>query len=423
VRRSRRAVLTAGVSAMIAPLAGCSGGSDGSDGSDGSGSTGDSGDGPNPTVSIIEPRSGGFAVAGTPKWQASRLAFEEINEQGGIMGEEVEIFDPDPQSKVDRTQQLVRRAIREKETDALWCAVSSATRAAVRPITTEFDQLYFYTQQHEGGVCDKNVFIMGCVPSMQITPLMEHMVNNYGNTIYTIAADYNFGQISAKWVKKLAQELDAEVLAEEFIPVSVSDFSSTIGNIQDADPDFVFSLLGGNNHASFYKQRSTSGLEKQIATTTHMVTDYSHIRLDSPALADVIATGSYMEEVDVGTNNEFITRFYNRWPDAEYIAMDAYNNYFSAYMYKNAVEQAGTFEQEAVKEALRGVSYEAPLGEVSIDAATQHCAQRVFMVQADDQHNVELLQEPTTFEPTWLRDTIGCNLQEEAESHKYTPTV
>ena len=69
----------------------------------------------------------------------------------------------------------------------------------------------------------------------------------YGKKVYTIAADYNFGQISAEWVRKIVKENGGTMVGEEFIPLSVSQFGQTIQNIQKVKPDFVMTLLVGAN--------------------------------------------------------------------------------------------------------------------------------------------------------------------------------
>src|SRR6056297_92550 len=403
-RISRRSVLATGAAGVGAALAGCSGGGGGG------GSESD-------TIKIgaFEDRSGNFSLVGTPKWRASKLAIEEINEDGGIMGKQIELFDPDPQSDNQRYQQLTERLIQQEEVDALWAGYSSATREAIRPIIDREDQLYFYTTQYEGGVCDKNVFAVGPTARQQLGSVLPYLREGFGPKIYTIAADYNFGQLSADWVKVLADENDAEVIGEEFIPLSNSQFGSTINRIQEADPDFVMSMLVGANHTSFYEQKASAGLDVPIGTSTAMAQGYEHLRLDPPAMANIYAGVNYMEEVPTKRNTEdggFVDRYYEKFPDAPYLNEEAQTNYFSIYMYKKAVEQAGTTEQEAVKEALEsGITVgapEAPEDEtIKLDGATHHVDHHMWVMRADDQHNVEAVDDRVIPEQ-FLSDTVDC---------------
>ena len=379
-------------------------------------------------LGILEDRSGNFSLVGSPKHKASLLAIEEINNNGGINGKEIEVFDPDPQSDNTRYQDLTRRAIKQERVDALWAGYSSATREAIRPIIDREDQLYFYTTQNEGGVCDKNVFAVGPTARQQLGSVLPYLVEEYGSDIYTIAADYNFGQLSADWVKVLANENDANVIGEEFIPLSNSQIGSTINRIQEADPDFVMSMLVGANHTSFYEQKASAGLDVPIGTSTAMAQGYEHRRLDPPAMANIYAGVNYMEEIPTKRNTKeggFVDRYFNKFPDAPYLNEEAENNYFSIYMYKKAVEQAGTTEQEAVKEALEsGITYEAPEapeGEsIKLDGATHHVDHHMWVMRADEEHNVEAVEDRVIPE-TFLSETVGCDLTSKDEETQYTP--
>ena len=425
-RISRREFVTAGGAAATLALAGCTGGDGGGggDGGDGGSTGGDS----TVTIGVLEDRSGNFSLVGTPKYRASMLAVEEINNDGGIMGNQIETFAPDPQSDNQRYQQLTRRAIQQESVDALWAGYSSATREAIRPIIDRNDQLYFYTTQYEGGVCDKNVFAVGPTARQQLGSVLPYLREEFGPEIYTIAADYNFGQLSADWVKVLADENDAEVIGEEFIPLSVSSFSSTINRIQEADPDFVMSMLVGNNHTAFYEQKASAGMDLPIGTSTAMAQGYEHRRLDPPAMENIYAGVNYMEEIPTERNTReggFVDRYYEKFPDAGYLNEEAENNYFSIYMYKKAVEQAGTFEQPEVKEALEsGITYpapEAPEGEsIELVPETHHVNHHMWVMKADAEHSVTAVDD-RVIDETFLMDTVGCDLTSEDEETQYTP--
>ena len=409
---SRRSVLAAGATGLGISLAGCSGGSGGSDG---------------PTVGILEDRSGNFQLNGTSKWQATRLAIEEINEEGGILGEQVEIVDPDPQSDNQRYQELTERLILQDEVDALWAGYSSATREAIRPIINENEQLYFYTTQYEGGVCDNTIFPVGATARQQLGIVTPYLADQYGEDIYIVAADYNFGQLSGDWVNVLAQENDYNIVGEEYIPLSETDFSSVINRIQQEDPDFIMSMLVGANHENFYDQRATNDLTIPVGTSTAMAQGFEHKRYDPPALTDVYCGVSYMEELgDLREGENFVEDFYTRWPDANYLNQEAQNNYFSVYLWAEAVEEAGTFDQEAVIEVLeQGRDISAPPGELTLDGATHHMEHEMRVAHADENHEISFTNNER-IGPSFLREEVeggaGCDLREEDKTTQYVPS-
>jgi len=375
------------------------------------------------TLAILENRSGKFAELGTSKWQASLLAVEELNRNGGILGREIEVVDPDPESSVDRYRQLVTDILDERDPDALWAGYASSEREVVRPLTNAHRQLYFYTTQYEGGVCDRYTFPVGATARQQLGTVLPYLVSEYGPEIFTVAADYNFGHLSADWVDILAAENGAEVVGKEFAPLSQTSFESIVDRIEAADPDVVMSMLVGDNHAEFFREKADRGLSIPVGTSTAMAQAFEHERYDPPAFADVHVGVNYMEELSTAANESFVERFYERFPDAEYINQEAQNSYVSIHLYAKAVEAAGTTDQDAVIEQLRsGLTFDAPEGTVALDGATHHLTHNMRIARADEDHEIEFFDEARAPE-TFLSETVGCDLREVAETTQYRPAL
>jgi len=398
----RRFLQVSGATSAAALTAGCIGGGGGG-GSD------------TLKMGVLEDQSGNFALTGIQKWHAQKLAIEEINEEGGINDQEIELIDPDPQSDNQRYQELARRLINKDNVDVLFGGFASSSREAVRPIVDENQQLYFYTNQYEGGVCDTYTWCTGAVPEQQISTTLEFLTNEFGDNIYTIAADYNFGQITAAWYRKIAEEIGANILNEEFIPLDVSQFGSTINRIQEADPDLLVTLLVGSNHAAFYDQKNAAGLDVPMSTTVNMAQGYEHKRFDPPALANMYVGVNYMEEIPTDQNQDFVDRFYERWPDADYVGQMAQNSYFTTYLFKQAVEKAGTKDQDEVLKILdeEPIEIEAPEGTVTTHPKTHHVTHQIRLAHANEEHEIEFTNQQAV-EPYWLAETPypGCDLTE-----------
>jgi branched-chain amino acid transport system substrate-binding protein len=373
-------------------------------------------------LAVLEDRSGGFAELGTSKWQASRLAIEELNDSGGLLGREIEIVDPDPESDNARYKRLVRELLGSREIDAMWAGYASSTREAVRPLVNDHEQLYFYTTQYEGGVCDRYTFPVGATARQQLGTVLPYLVEEYGDRIFTVAADYNFGHLSADWVEVLAAEQGASVVGREFVPLAQTEFDGLLDRIEAAEPDLVMSMLVGDNHAEFYRTKAARGNELPVGTSTAMAQAFEHRRYDPPAFTGVHVGVNYMEELPTDRNRAFVDRFYELFPDATYINQEAQNNYVSTHMYADAVEAAGTTDQEAVIEELRsGVTLDAPEGDVSLDGATGHVNHTMRIARADDSHEIEFFEQQQIDE-TFLSETVGCDLRKVVETRQYTPT-
>ena len=374
-------------------------------------------------IGVLEDQSGEFAAATIQKVHGAQLAAEEINEAGGIMGRPVELVIYDPQSDNRRYQELMRRILQRDNVDVVFAGFSSASREAVRPIVNQMDALYFYTNQYEGGVCDANVVATGAVPEQQFSTLVPWMMETYGKRVYTIAADYNFGQISAEWVRKIVEENGGEMVGEEFIPLGVSQFSQTIQNIQAAQPDVLMTLLVGTAQASFYEQAAAADLGIPMGSSVNVAQGYEHRRFDPPALEGMHVTANYIEEVDTPASRDFVERWRAMFPDETYINQPGQNSYVGLYLYKEAVERAGSTEKAAVREAIQSgeVCVDAPEGRVCIDPKSQHASHTIYLVQVGANHEITIPKVWDGIEPYWLGEA-GCDLTQRDHDAQYTPS-
>lgn len=376
-------------------------------------------------IGILEDQSGDFSLVGIQKLHAAQLAVEEINSNGGLLGRQVEIVAPDTQSDNNRFQEMARKVILEDQVDVVMGGFSSASREAIRSIMEQNKMLYFYNNQYEGGVASKYSFNTGAIPDHQIGTLMEAVIEKYGPKVYTIAADYNFGQISADWVRSETEKLGGEIVGEEFIPLGVSQFASTISRIKAADPDVLVTLLVGQEQSSFYGQWAKSGnTELPMATTVNMAQAYEHKRFDPPSLANMYVTVTFMEELGdvLPSAKEFVDKFYEKFPDDKYVGMEAETQYTGVMLWAEAVKKAGTTEVEDVIDALEtGISYDGPAGTVTIDSATHHAVRNVYLAYADKEHKITFPKQWDAIVPDWLSKEKDVDLTKKDEFTQYTP--
>ncbi|KAA9367409.1 MULTISPECIES: urea ABC transporter substrate-binding protein [Ochrobactrum] len=375
-------------------------------------------------IGVLEDQSGEFVVPVIGKVHAIQLATEEINAKGGIAGRPIELVIYDTQSDNTRFQEFTRRALQRDKVDVIFAGFSSASREAYRPIVRQFDGFAFYNNQYEGGVCDANMVVTGAVPEQQFSTLIPWMMETYGKKVYTIAADYNFGQISAEWVRNIVKENGGEMVGEEFIPLGVSQFSQTIQNIQTAKPDVVVTLLVGTAQASYYEQAASANLKLPMASSVNVGQGYEHKRFTPPSLANMHVTTNYIEEVDTPASKDFIERFHAKFPNEPYINQEAANSYIAVNLYKQMVERAGgsTKRDDLRKIIAEGdVCFDGPSGKTCLDPKSQHMSHTIYLAKVGDDHNVSFPQVWKDVKPYWLGDA-GCDLTKSNPGEQYTPS-
>jgi urea transport system substrate-binding protein len=249
-------------------------------------------------------------------------------------------------------------------------------------------------------------------------------MEKYGKKVYTIAANYNFGQISAEWVRNIVKQNGGEMVGEEFIPLGVSQFSQTIKNIQAAKPDFVVTLLVGTAQSSYYEQARAGGLELPMASSVNVGQGYEHKRFKPPTLANMYVTTNYIEEIDTPESKDFIKRWRAKFPNEPYINQEGENSYLAVYLYKEMVEKAnGSTKIPDIRKAIAtgGISFDAPEGKVTIDPKSQHMSHTIYLAKVNDDHAISFPKIWPDIKPYWLGEA-GADLTKSNPHTQYTPS-
>ena len=272
--------------------------------------------------------SGNLDIYGKPMVMATTMAVEEINASGGLLGRKIKPIQYDTQSDIALYTKFAQQLARDDKVDVVHGGITSASREAIRQTFRRANTLYFYNVLYEGGVCDRNIVITGTTPAQAVEPIVEHAMKTWGKKVYILAADYNYGQITAKWLQYYIKERGGSVVATDFFPLDVADFGSTIAKIQQAGPNWVVSALVGGAHMSFYRQWAASGMNKKIplASTTFGVGN-EHLAL-SPTEGDgILIAGNYSQEATSAANKDFLARWKKRFGDTKIVHEIAVSQY------------------------------------------------------------------------------------------------
>jgi urea transport system substrate-binding protein len=338
-------------------------------------------------VATIFDQSGGLDLYGKPMQTSAALAFDEINAAGGLLGKKIRVINYDTQSNMQLYAQFAQEASLKEEVSMILGTITSASREVIRPIVDKNKTLLICPQQYEGGVCDKNVFLLGCTPTMQVKEPLKWAVENYGKKIYYIGADYNAPRIQGDWTKKYAKDYGAEVIAADFFPLDVAEFGPTITKIQEAKPDVLVTMLVGAAHVGFYSQWAAAGLLSKIPILSYTFgLGNEQLSLPASATDGIVAPYDYFQELDTPENAAFIAAFKKKAGSVPYLNTLAADTYESAMIWAKAVQHAASFERTKVIAALEsGVEFKGPGGMMKIDGHTHHAAHDMYLGKMKNQ--------------------------------------
>jgi len=374
-------------------------------------------------IGIIDDASGDFAAACIPKTEGARVAVEQINAAGGVLGRQLQVVFYDGQSDVRRYQEFAQRAILQDEVNVLMAGYTSSEREAARAVAVANKTIFWHNNQGEGGIADNYSFFTGPIPEQQILTGTKYMVNKFGKKIYVLAADYGFGQVSAQWVQASAGMQNAEVVGMEFIPLGNSDFASSIANIQKAKPDFLFLLLVGSNQSQYFPQAMAAGLHLPSISTVNLQQGYEHKIFPPPTLEGLHVPVAFIEEVEteIPSAKAFVDAVRAKYPKTPYVNQPARCAYTAVNLMALAWQKAGSTDTDAVIGALQsGLKFDAPEGPVTLDPATHQVAMDIRLAQVQADHSIKFVEDFGVIGPWWLK-SLGVDLTKKPESKQYLP--
>jgi urea transport system substrate-binding protein len=375
-----------------------------------------------PVGSLLD-GTGPINIYGLPMIDATRFAVDDINAKGGVLGRKLKLIQLDTQSDNQLYAQYATRLLLQDKVAVLMGGITSASREAVRPVVGKYKQVYFYNEQYEGGVCDKLVFCTGVTPAQQLGVLVPWAAKEYGKKCYTLAADYNYGHISADWVKVFLKETGGSLQREEFIPLDVVNFDSVIKRIQEAKPDVIMSLLVGGNHIAFYRQFAAAGLKGKlpIVSATFGLGN-EQVVLAPEEVEGLAVIYPYFQELDNAVNKAWVSRWRERFGAGyPYITDSACTVWNGWHLWAMAVNKAGSLERDAVIKALESsLRFSSPEGEITLNPESHHVVHTVHLARVNKQRGFSIVK---TFPNVPPSDTMKvCDLIENPnQATQYTP--
>ncbi|MFJ2967560.1 transporter substrate-binding protein [Streptomyces collinus] len=367
--------------------------------------------GPIAVGSILD-LTGPLSVYGKAKMDATYLAINDINAHGGVLGRPLMLISYDAQSDNARYTQYANKLTLPNQVSVIMGGITSASRETIRSIVDRTNALYFYNTLYEGGVCDKNVFTTGPVPSQQLAPLIPYVAKNFGKKIYIVAADDDFGRISTDRVEEYAAKSGAWVTGADFVPLESSDFGTVINSLQAAKPDVVISLLVGANHSAFYRNFAAAGLNKSMkVVSTTFGGGSENIVLAPRESKGTTVAHLYFQELESPANTAFLRAWHAEYgKNYPYVPETAVNEWNGWHLWAAAVNKAGSLDRDKVIAALEsGLSIDAPNGTVTMNGRSHQVTQSITIAEANDKHGFDVLRTVPDVPPAY--ENSFCDLK------------
>jgi len=384
-------------------------------------------------VGVLHSLSGTMAISETSLRDILMFTADEINAKGGVMGKKIELVIVDGASDWPTFAEKAKQLTEQDKVAVTFGCWTSVSRKYVLPVLEKNNALLFYPVQYEGEEESQNVFYTAEAVNQQATPAVDYYLAEGKKKFYLLGTDYVYPQTTNLVLLEylLSKGVPLENIGGGFVKDSSgkitnagkytgfghTDYQQIVAEIKQfaASGDAcVISTLNGDTNVPFFKEYAASGLTAETCPVVSFSISEDEFRgLPAAQLVGQLGCWTYFQSIDSPANKKFVADF-QAWlakttatgvvKEGRVTCSPMVLSYDGMYLWKAAVEKAGSFEVDKVRAALKsGLSFDGPGGKVTTQK-NMHLTKNVYIgeTKADGQFKILKSFDSVYGEP-WLK--------------------
>jgi urea transport system substrate-binding protein len=332
-----------------------------------------------------------MAISETSVAEATAMAIEEINQQGGLLGRNIEAIVVDGRSDWPTFAREAERLITEEKVSVIFGCWTSGCRKTVKPVLEKYNHLLFYPLQYEGLEQSPNIVYTGAAANQQLIPAVKWCFDHLGRKFFLVGSDYVFPRTANAIIKDQIAALRGEVVGENYIRLGSRDVKEAVRKISQLRPDVILNTINGDTNVAFFRELRAAGITpKEVPTMSFSVAeDELHI-LGASEMAGDYASWNYFQSIAGDANAAFVKNFKGKYGQQRVTDDPMEAGYFGVYLWAQAVTDVNSANVRAVRQAIKHQSFNAPEGLVYIDGENQHTWKtvRIGKIRKDGQFEI-----------------------------------
>src|SRR6056297_1244600 len=382
-------------------------------------------------VGVLHSLSGTMAISETTLKDTMEMLVEQQNEDGGLLGCDIEAVVVDPASDWPLFAEKARELLTVQDVDVIFGAWTSVSRKSALPVLEELNGLMFYPVQYECEESSRNVFYTGAAPNQQAIPATDYFLEELGVEKFALlGTDYVYPRTTNNILESY---LKSKGIAEEdifvnYTPFGHSDWSKIVADVvalgADGKKVGVISTINGDANIGFYKELAAQNVSADdIPVVAFSVGEEELSGLDTSDLVGHLAAWNYFQSADTPANEEWVAAWKARLGEDRVTNDPMEAHYIGFNMWVNAVEEAGTTNVDAVRTAMYGQEHSNLTGGTAVMLPNHHLAKPALIgeIQADGQFDIisqtaevpgdawtDFLPESAVLKSDWQE--LGCGM-------------
>ncbi|MCF6370842.1 ABC transporter substrate-binding protein [Rhizobium halophilum] len=336
--------------------------------------------------SIVE-LSGPGAAAGTNFRDGVKMGFEEINDAGGVLNEQIAVTEYDSQTDPQVSRAMVQKAIDDGVYAIMGTVFSSST--VVNMLVARQAGIPQFTGSEAPSITSMNnpyIFRTAFGSQKGVPKMAKYMADEMKvKKVAIVWANTEFGKGGHTSFLKEAENHGFEIVADIPTEQAQSDFSADIVKLKGAQADAAFVYVTEEESARFLREARKQGVTIPLVGETTLI-GHKVIELAGEAANGAMGHVGLTPDANIPAMTEMVEKFkakFNYTPDH-----NAIKGYTAAYALKCVTEMVGEPDSQAIAEKMHGLTLKAAdcpgvLMDVSWDE-TGEMSRESFFVQVEN---------------------------------------
>jgi urea transport system substrate-binding protein len=333
------------------------------------------------SVALVVPMQGPAGMFGPTCELCARLAVEEVNRAGGVLGRELSLVSVDGGAPPAQVAAEVEALVSLGAVHGVTGWHISSVRQAVAPRIAHRVP-YVYTALYEGGERTDGVFMTSETPAAQLYPALRLLARErHLRRWFVVGNDYIWPRRTAQVARWYATECGARICGESYVPLGTHDFGDVLRRIERLEADAVLMLLVGNDAVRFNRAFARYGLDRRCLRLSTLMDENMLLASGAQATSGLYSTAGFFASLVTPENMDFQGQYARRFGvEAPPLGSLGESCYEGVLLLAALIEQARTLDVRAIGSSAEAVSYEGPRGLLRM--RQRHVRQRIYLAEA-----------------------------------------
>lgn len=317
--------------------------------------------------------SGASAQSGEAITRGLQIAIDEINESGGLLdGRMIELIQRDDESKPPKGLIAARELIFNEDVAAFFGGIDSPVSLAITPLANQEKTPFIGVWAAATGITRNGaepnyVFRVSAIDALVDVKLLKYASEKFGaEKVGLMLINNPWGESNEKGLEAADEENDSvEIVGVEKFENADVDMTPQLTRLKDAGAEAIILVVNAPPGAQMMKSRERMGWD--VPVVSHWgISGGRFPELAGPTAGEAHFVQTYSFFGDQGpVGQSFIEKLKAKYPEIKgpediFSPVGTANAYDAMHLTAMAIEQAGSTDGDAIREALENLdgSYE-----------------------------------------------------------------